>query len=316
MKQSFVVSFALAFIVLMGLGSASSFGIQLSADSVSSCPGTANTIKASVDNLYRSADTIYMSLELPAGWSGFVQPDVMLGSGESETIPVYVTPTPCSAGPGTHTVVLNAESAMTGDEFSSTIEVETMKCHFVSIDLGETYRDVCQENGQGKVFGVVISNEGKFEETFELSTDTEWARFSDSSIVLDGGEGITVDLMLDPPESVSGIHAIMISASSDISYAAAAETVQVNIKNCYDFEASLTPAGDVTGPNETGEPAGDQGEPPSVSIAEPSETGAGNGEGITGAAAAGEEAYPWESMIVAVIIVIVVLLIIYIVVRG
>jgi uncharacterized membrane protein len=321
MKQSLLLAFALTFMVLVGLGSASSFDIQLSDQSVSSCPGTANTIKVGIENMYRDADTIYLSLELPAGWSGFVQPDVTLGSGDSETIPVYITPTPCNAGAGTFTATLNAESAMTGDEVSKAIEIETIKCHYVSIDIGDTYRDICQENGEGKTIGVVIKNEGKFEEAFRLSTDTEWARFSDSSIVLDGGEERTVQLNMEPPEEVSGLQAIVVSAASDSSYAAVSDTLQMNIRNCFDFEASLTPAETAT-PSEPSTPS-EPGDLPSVSIAEPNEVGQPNDSdsgllpGLTGAfVSEGDEEYPWESMIVAVIIVIVVLLIIYIVVRG
>lgn len=322
MKQSLLLAFALTFMVLVGLGSASSFDVTLSDRSVSSCPGTANTIKADIENMYRDADTIYLSLELPAGWSGFVQPDVTLGSGDSETIPVYITPTPCSTGAGTFTATLNAESALTGDEISRTIDIETIKCHYVSLDIGDTYRDICQENGEGKTIGVVIKNEGKFEETFRLSTDTDWARFSDSSITLDGGDERTVQLNLDPPESVSGLQAMALSAASDASYAAASDTLQLNIRNCFDFEASLTPAEtvspgagqQVSAPNDSGLP--------SVSIAQPNEIGQPNDSdsgmlpGFTGAFVTEDEAYPWESMIIAVIIVIVVLLIIYIVVRG
>ena len=110
MKQSFLIAFAFTFMVLVGLGSATSFDAQLSDDSVSSCPCTPNSIKVDVENLYRDADTIYMSLELPAGWSGFVQPDVMLGSGDSETIPVYVTPTPCDIEPQSYDIILDIES--------------------------------------------------------------------------------------------------------------------------------------------------------------------------------------------------------------
>ena len=154
MKKSFFITFAFSFAILMGLGAASSFDIQLSSDSISSCPCTPNTVKVDVQNLYRDADTIKFSLELPEGWSGFVQPDVMLGSGDSETIPVYITPTPCGIEPGKYTATLAAESVMTGDEVPGTITIETLRCHYVSMDLGETYRDICQENGEGRVFGV------------------------------------------------------------------------------------------------------------------------------------------------------------------
>jgi uncharacterized membrane protein len=298
--------------VLMGLGSASSFDVQLSTDSISSCPCTANTIKVEVENLYRDADTIELSLELPTGWSGFVQPDISLASGESDTVPVYITPTPCDIEPSIYNAVLNVESSITGDEISEKIEIETIKCHYVSIDLGETYRDVCQESNEGRVFGVVISNEGKFDEKFMLSTDTDWAIFSDDTIEISGGEEMTVELILSPPEDVMGVKTISISAQSDSSCAGTSEEVQVNIMNCYDFEATLTPA-------EVGD-GGDGGELPSVTINEPEPNEAVaepiDSPGITGALVGEGEEYPWESMIVAVIIIIVVLLIIYIVVRG
>jgi len=318
MKQSLLVSFALTFMVLVGLGSASSFNIQLSAPSVSSCPCTANTIKADIENLYRDADTFYLSLELPDEWSGFVQPDIMLGSGESETVPIYITPSPCGIDPQTYRATLVAVSAITGDEISGIIDIETFKCHYISIDLGETYRDVCQENVEGKIFGVVLKNEGKFKETFSLSTDTEWAHFSDSSVELKGNEEQNVNLIIEPPEGMAGIHSIQLSVISDSSCASAGETVNVNIRNCYDFEAMLSPAGSdkdmsTSAPNDSNLPSVSISEPlqPDIS-AEPSQP-----SDITGSLVAEDSnKYPWESMVVAVIIIIVVLLIIYIVIRG
>jgi len=328
MKKLSVVSLLLTFAIMVGMGAASSFDIQLSTDAVSSCPCTANIIKVDVQNMYQSADTIEFELDLPADWSGFVQPDIMLGSGDSETITVYITPAKESDS-GSYPVVLYVESVITGNEISRTINVEVLKCHYISIDLAETYREVCQESDEGRVFGVVLKNDGKLEETFRLSSDVGWVVFSDSSVEVAGGAEKTVQLILNPPEGLLGMQIINLVAKSETSYAQAEDGIQVDIKNCFDFEATLTPANggvEVSDTGETGAAAsetgtGETGEGetglPSISTGGEEATPGENG-GVTGAvtgAAEGDE-QPWGSMIVAVIIIIVILVIIYIVVKG
>ena len=308
MKKLSLMFALITFAILAGTGAAASFDMQLSTDSVSSCPCTPNEVKVDVTNLYRDVDTIEFSLELPDGWSGFVQPDVMLGSGDSETIPVYITPS-CDPESKTYTATLKAESIRTGNEMARAISIDILKCYFVSIDLEETYRDVCQESDEGKVFNVNIKNEGKSDEVFQLSTDTKWAVFSDSSVPISSGEEKTVQLMLDPPEDLAGVQSVILAAESASSYAKTSEEIEINIENCYGFKAKLTPA-EKGETSETG-----TGDLPSVSIGEPEPEGDNGSDVITGMAGSEEGQYPWRSMVLAVIIIIVVLLIIYIIVK-
>jgi hypothetical protein len=233
----------------------------------------------------------------------------MLGSGESGTITVYFTPD-CGCEPGTYSVVLNAESVITGNEVSRTIAVETIKCHYVSVDTGETYKRLCQENGDGRIFDVDIGNEGKFNEVFVLSTDKDWAIFSDTSILVNGGDSRSVQVIMNPPEGLEGPQHILLEAESESSYAYDSEPVTVDIMNCYDFEARLTPG-----------TQGDAGQEPDVSVGEPDETNGTDGDadggmdGMTGAVTGDGQEFVWETMIVSIIIIIVVLVIIYIIVK-
>ncbi|RLI96360.1 MAG: hypothetical protein DRO99_04565 [Candidatus Aenigmatarchaeota archaeon] len=300
-----LLSLMLAFAVIMSPAYASSFDVSLYDNSLSSCPCSAIEVRADVDNMYKSADTIKLWLELPSGWTGsqaFVQKDVMLGSGESETIPVYITP-PCNSGEGTYDVILHAKSSITGNEIVRKITVETLKCHFVNLDLGETYRDVCQENDDDRIFDVTVKNEGKFSETFNMKTSVDWAFFSDSTITLSPGEERTLELSLETPEE-NGVYNVLIMAESSSSYASAAQEVQLNVKDCYNFDAQLLPEDyRSVGTNDSG------------SAETPNQSGNTVTSGITGMVTGDEEGYSWEAILIAVIMIVIVLAIIYIIVK-
>ena len=310
MKKLFAISMMLSFALLVGSAAASSFDFSLSADYVSSCPCTPNEVKIDVQNLYQKADTISLELDLPDGWGrnqGFVEPEIMLGSGESGTVTLYITP-PCDSGVGTHKAVVTATSAMTGNEVSKTLDIETMKCHYVSLSTDETYIELCQEGINDNSVEVVVENQGKSSESFMLSTNRDWATFSDSTLEIEAGGSRVVNLVLDP-EGLDGTNAVTIKAQSETSYAEDSEQLNINVENCFGFEARLTPSEKGT---ETGASS-----PPSVSIGEnvkqDSTGGMENDSGLTGMATLQEQS--WEAMIVAIIIVIVVLAIIYILVK-
>lgn len=302
MKKLFALSFALALAVLVSNGSASSFDVQLQTSEISSCPCTPNAVRADVQNLYKSADTIRLSLDLPSGWSGFVQPDVTLGSGDSESIPAYITP-PCCSEPGEYSIPLNARSVTTGNEVSMTINIEVMKCYFISLDMDKTYTDICQESGE-TAMDVRVKNEGKFDDKVSFSTDTPWARVSDSSLAIPAGEERTVSVLIDPPDGLHGLDAIKLTAKSESSYARAVQEIHTNIKDCYGFDAILTPSekGVPVAAASAAQPSTAQ--PASQSNASPS---------ITGMAASGLRS--WETIIVALIIIVVILILIYLAVK-
>jgi hypothetical protein len=307
--------------VLVAPATASSFDVRVRDSSVSSCPCTANTVKVDIENMYKSADTFYLSLDLPSGWDSsqaFVQPDLMLSSGDSETIPVYIT-MPCMKDPGLFRVVLNVESSATNNEISREIPVQNLKCFFVSMDIDETYRELCLENGEGKTFDVTIENEGKKAESYILSTDKAWAVFSDSSVELDSGESRTIRLTLDMPDDSEGMQTINLHVHSEDSYAQDKEQIRVNVEDCYAFEASLLPS-EVQGDGQEDGEQNDSGQGSQNGQSDGTDDGSSSdgdqnvsGDGITGQLTGGE--YPWETMIVSIIIIIVVLAIIYIIVK-
>ena len=334
MKITLVITILLVIGVCAGSASATTFSMEAVEDYASSCPCTAIEFRVEFTNLYQKADTFRLSLDLPIGWStnqAFVQPDIMLDTGESETIPVYVTP-PCDAKVGVNQITLNARSALTANELSKSLNVETMKCYFASIDTDTTYRDVCLESDDGKTFDIKVMNEGKFVESYRLTSDVSWAMFSDSSVSIEPGREKSVSVVLNPPEGMTGVQSVILYADSLTSYSSTSEEIFLDIKDCFDFSASLTPTTPNTavvdqqpqgssiidlvqaGENGVTTQSGDTGNGYSPALTDSNDSG----DQITGQAtnATGTGTInAWERMIVALIIIIVVLVIIYIIVK-
>ena len=75
---------------------------------------SSSEVTVKVMNYGSETDTYYMSMELPAGWSGFIEPELTLASGETATVnPVWITPS-CLIEPGKYTITVVAESASSG----------------------------------------------------------------------------------------------------------------------------------------------------------------------------------------------------------
>lgn len=243
MKSAYI-AFVLACFALTAGPASAYYGASLDVSAVSPnvCPCSivsSDDMIVRITNYGSDTDTYRFSMRLPAGWTGFILPGMTLDSGETGVVnPVWVTPA-CGTAPGTYKVAIAAESDKSGKRFEKELELNVMACYDVRIS-SETAVETC-ESSEATV-SLDIRNMGKYGETFILSASPEWASVSPSRISVDAGDNRTVSLALNPPAGVSGARDITVRAVSETSYAEAMRTVMLDIRKCYLFNATLSPA--------------------------------------------------------------------------
>ncbi len=219
------------------------FSISISPDSVSMCPtstvGHERGMELIIRNEGEIADTYDLSLEWPGPeWSGFILPEITLGPGEESLIEaVWITPG-TDVKPGTYTVTIRAESK-SGGERERELEIKILSCHQVDLELqksGETCRGIPLE------LEMKITNYGKHEERFYPGASVNWAKFSSDIVSVESDETVPLVMTLEPPMEKIGIETITVSLKSLDSYAEDSEGFNLDIEDCYSFDASLEPA--------------------------------------------------------------------------
>jgi len=245
MKSRWLLIWALLVAVsLVGSVKAAAFDLNVVPDSVSLCQCSSITpenMKVSIRNLYEYPDTYTLSLEAPEGWRYQLQMNAALEPGEERELDLFLINIDCCVLPGTYTATLTAVSGMTGESISKDIKIEVLNCYDVDLKVEQKYQSVCAEKREPATYSVEVVNNGKFRETFQLSSDRDWVVFSQNTITLDSGESKTLEVIANPPEDLTGTHTITIYAKSTYSYAQASETLMMEVKSCYNFSARLEP---------------------------------------------------------------------------
>ena len=235
--------------------------VGVTGDALTTCPTItseerpldANDIEIFVTNLDSRSDTFDLKLELPPGWSGFPTNFGQLNgwiptlaTGETGKFQILWITVP-DVEPGIYTVKANVKSGLTNRIVTKEFRIEVLACHAVAINLvSEGSLETCSETPEAAVYNMEIKNNGKAEETFDLSAVSgraavTWADFSSDAVTLGPGETAQVDLTLDPPTDTLGMQNIRINAVSQSSYARDSQDISLNLLNCYDYEASLQP---------------------------------------------------------------------------
>jgi uncharacterized membrane protein len=216
-------------------------------DSVSSCPDSiisSDVLKVTITNNGESTDTLLLSLD----WidnSGFILPDITLASGESREIePLWLT-VPFSMEPGTYAARIEAESTLTGETENVDVKVNVLRCRSVDLSVTENFQETCTELTEPVQYSVTVTNNGKWDESFQLTADMDWVIFSDSTVYLLPGESKAVTVTATPPEGLEGSQKITLTASptdSRFAYIRDTENLFLDIKDCYKFSAAITPS--------------------------------------------------------------------------
>ncbi|MBL7206533.1 MAG: hypothetical protein ISS36_02960 [Candidatus Aenigmarchaeota archaeon] len=242
------------FTVLVGANPAlaiSNIDLQITPQTIEVCPDrtiTDDDIKITVKNLLSRSDTFTLSVDwITNSDSAFINPEIVLASNEIKEVETFWINVPYTIEPGTYTATIRAVSRSTGHSVSKTISVKVLGCHLLEI-AGETSKDVCRETELPVTYSLLFKNLGKYTETFDFccplgSTDiTSGLTFSQNSVTVSSGSTKTVTMTLNPPKTLSGLHTLEIFAVSRNSYAEATKKVSLNLKQCYNFNAEITPS--------------------------------------------------------------------------
>jgi uncharacterized membrane protein len=210
---------------------------------ISVCPDSVlSDIDVRVTNLGSQTDTIMLSLDWPADL-GFIKPTQTLASGETATVKPFWLTIPFNMDPGIYHAKVTAESSLTGGRVDEEIEIEVMRCHSVEVSTEDSQGRSCRETQEPVVYDIMITNQGKFSESYDLSASVEWAEFSRSRVSMSSGNSESVSLVLSPPSGISaGKHTVFITARSIDSYATATSSVEIEAVDCLDYSITLDPA--------------------------------------------------------------------------
>jgi len=268
--MNFKASALMAMIVSIALLSISSafavaapFDVQLkAAQEISTCPTITedapplnmDDIPVFIANYNQYPDTFMLTLELPAGWQGFVDPDFIVDAGKTKQLdPIWITVPDVT--PGVYDVALKARSGQSGTDIRTPFKIRVLACHSLQLDAVEAYKEVCTEEPEKAMAQIRISNKGTASETLALSVyqsglPINWASGA-PSITVPSGSQTLVNFTFAPPSGLSGEQRFTIKAKSMTSYAEASADVRLSFKDCYSFKVEMQPQEATVCPAET-----------------------------------------------------------------
>jgi uncharacterized membrane protein len=207
--------------------------------------GCTGDVQIFVKNMGTSSDTYQLSMTLPQGWTGSIQPDIALASGEESPLYYFYVNIPATALPGKYRITIQAKSmSNSADVAKKEVLVDVLACHIVELKTVDNYKETCQESAGTSTYGLQVTNRGKWTESFRLSSTTDWVRFSQTEIELNSGETKNIQLIAEPPATLSGTQDIHVTVKSTQagSYAQDDDVVQLKLNNCYDFKIDVQPS--------------------------------------------------------------------------
>ena len=243
MRKSLMLAalFTLFVAILVPNVSAYNIGMEVIPIHGSVCPSDTLSFVVTLTNYDDVTHTYSVFLKAPNGWSGLPDPhggvppslEKTLASGEKKSLNVYATP-PISEKPGKYSLKIVAEGG--NERVEQPLTIELLRCHDVLIEVDEII-EICEETDFKYSFEV--TNNGKEAEEFEVTISRSWdEKFFKESVMIGSGETGEISVNATSPEE-SG--RITVKAESKESYAKDEKQTQVNVKKCYDLDASLQP---------------------------------------------------------------------------
>lgn len=223
-----IILMVMLMIVPEALATDESTNLNLETNDLKVGPCVATMIKGTIENTGENKDTYI--LDSNSNWITIAPNKVTLDSGESEIIRFFITPS-CYAEPGEYTIDITAESDNSKD--TETITVDVLRIHSVTIDTITTKTECI---GDKLTFDIDISNIGKTEETFKITTTTGITEKDEVTIGSGETKTVTLDIIVTAEKKT-----IEFNVKSTTSYAQDSKTLQIIGANCYSEEVSITP---------------------------------------------------------------------------
>lgn len=172
-----------------------------------------------------SGDAAKWAVAAPAGFT--------LKSQETTQVYVYVTPV-SGALPGAY----GLEAKVNGQE--TLLKVDVGDCHSATLTSEVTTQSICADTSAE--YSMILSNTGKYTETFDLSlsgTAAKWATLSEKTLKLVSGQTASIKVTATPPADQTGLLDLTVTAKAENSNAAARLQLGVQSNNCYEFDLML-----------------------------------------------------------------------------
>jgi uncharacterized membrane protein len=241
MKNGLLVLVIFSLLLAVPASASVEAGIEVVVDNNAVCPcSTLSTedFGVFIENLDSRTQEYEFELVLPDDefWSGFIVPNETFAAGEVKSIAAFITAS-CWIKPGLYQVSVKSLSPVSGKSQIKKFDVEVLKCRWVEVAADEY--EVCQ--GQEAVFDIDFVNEGDNDEKVRIIASEDWVSFEEEVFEIDAGEERTMEVTFLAPEDVDGEHEITLELASEISYVRNRQTINVDVRKCYDTEFTVTP---------------------------------------------------------------------------
>ncbi len=204
-----------------------------------------NSVPLYIRNQLDKSDTYSLSLSLPSGWSGFIQPEMFVPSMEARQVEAIWITVP-DVQPGTYAISVSALSGVTKETVTKTFNVNVLSCRGVTVVISESQKDICSEKKEPVAYAAEVKNIGKVSETFDLFVTkggqaVNYAAINTPAITLNAGEGKIIAVSLTPPKDIVGKQEFVLSARSRATLATTSSPFSLMLRDCYSFVAGVQP---------------------------------------------------------------------------
>ncbi len=245
LKKTVLLILPLVFLALFsGFANASKVSITPTITDMSACIMSFTNQLVKVTNVGTTTDTYRLNSDsntvtFAGCTAGTVSNnEVVLASGEAVFCSVFINPLN-NTEPQKHSITLSTNSESSADTDSAKINVDVLRCNDVSVTTQENLQICAREKFSTPI---IIKNTGKSPETFNISAGTP-GKFDNNEVTLSPGQSRVVNFE-GYYEKVSN-NTIKFAVKSENSFASAESKLDVNVKECFNFDASMTQA---TGP--------------------------------------------------------------------
>lgn len=223
MEMNRYAFFALSIIIMLAmvqpvLGTDYNAALELSAQTAASCPIEDTMITATIKNLGTETDRYTITSD--SGWITIGNDIIILDAGRSKTFALWIKPA-IDAEQGQYTITLTATpDSDKNQKYEDSMDFVVMKCHGVEITAATGQIDACI--GETETVDITLSNTGKTEETFILTSTT--GTFDTDRLTITSNDEKTATLSIPVAKSKE---VVTIKAHSTTSYATGTTEVEV-----------------------------------------------------------------------------------------